>query len=234
MSFDVFGDFDAKGYLRNYAAEKDLGIVKRLEHAAFRENLGAALDRLSDYKTQSYAAVLETHKILFSSVYPWAGQDRLATAPEINIVKGGYDRMFAFPNDIRRATEYALKQGNDPQFMRAKPGEVMGSLAHAHPFLDGNGRTIIAVHTVLADRAGFSIDWRQSDKDGYLQELTKELHLPGDGHLDRYLKDFIRPPIARHEALTMLTGMKALGPGSALASDPATDPQLQKRGQRQT
>jgi fido (protein-threonine AMPylation protein) len=29
--------------------------------------------------------------------------------------------------------------------MRERPGEVMGYFAHGHPFLDGNGRTIMVV-----------------------------------------------------------------------------------------
>src|SRR5580693_367234 len=34
--------------------------------------------------------------------------------------------------------------------MATKPGEIMGYLAFGHPFLAGNGRTIIVVHGVLA------------------------------------------------------------------------------------
>ena len=48
--------------------------------------------------------------------------------------------------------------------MTEKPGEIMGYLAYAHPFLDGNGRTIMVVHAVLAQRAGFSIDWAATKK----------------------------------------------------------------------
>jgi hypothetical protein len=36
----------------------------------------------------------------------------------------------------------ALRKGNDEEYMKAKPGEIMGYLAYAHPFLDGNGSTI--------------------------------------------------------------------------------------------
>ena len=35
MTFDPFGDFETRGYLRNVANEKNLVIVKRLEHASF-------------------------------------------------------------------------------------------------------------------------------------------------------------------------------------------------------
>lgn len=35
MTFDLFGDFETQGYLRNLAKEKDPDIVRRLEHASF-------------------------------------------------------------------------------------------------------------------------------------------------------------------------------------------------------
>ena len=49
--------------------------------------------------------------------------------------------------------------------MVSKPGEVMGYLAYGHPFLEGNGRTIMVVHSVLADRAGLRIDWAATGKE---------------------------------------------------------------------
>ncbi len=76
--------------------------------------------------------------------------------------------------------------------MKAKPGEIMGYLAYAHPFLDGNGRAIMVVHAILAQRAGFSIDWAGTGKVDYLSALTKELDVPRKGLLDGYLKPFIR------------------------------------------
>ena len=124
--------------------------------------------------------------------------------------------MFAFPKDIRRAADYALRQGNDRAFMRAKPGEVLGSLAHAHPFLDGNGRTIMAVHTVLAHRAGFSVAWHETDKSAFLSALTKEVHLPSDGYLDAYLAPFIRGPVPPERQAEGLRTLTTLGSATAL------------------
>lgn len=70
MSFDVFGDFEERGYLRNHAAEKDIEAVKRIEHAAFVQNVGPALDKLATVQPVTYQAVLDVHKQLFESVYP--------------------------------------------------------------------------------------------------------------------------------------------------------------------
>ncbi len=89
----------------------------------------------------NYEDVLQTHKTLFDAVYPWAGQDRTRTAPLLTIRKGPV--IFANPPDIRRAVEFGLGLGQDKKTMIARPGEVMGYLAFGHPFLDGNGRTIM-------------------------------------------------------------------------------------------
>jgi cell filamentation protein len=193
VTFDPFGDFETQGYLRNLAKEKDVDIVRRLEHASFTTGIDAALDRLGKITRLSYADVLETHRILFDAVYPWAGQDRRTTAPDLAISKGGI--LFAHPDYIRRAAEYALTHGQNAKLMREKPGVVMGYLAYAHPFLDGNGRTIMILHGVMAQRAGFNIDWAATDKASYLSALTKELDDPDKGHLDHYLEPFIRQAV---------------------------------------
>jgi cell filamentation protein len=190
VPFDPFGDFESRGYLRNIAGEKDLEIVRRLEHLSFTTGLDDALKQLSAVEQLTYQDVLDTHKALFEAVYPWAGQDRAANAPELAVSRGGI--LFAHPTDIRRAIEMALIKGQDSDIMRQKPGEVMGYFAFAHPFLDGNGRTIMVVHSVLARRAGISIDWSSTDKSTYLRALSDEIDHPGKGTLDNYLEPFIQ------------------------------------------
>jgi cell filamentation protein len=194
VTFDPFGDFATEGYLRNFEKEKDLAIVKRAENASFTTGLDEAFAHLAKSKVLAYNDVLKTHRILFGAVYPWAGQDRNQTAPKLTIKKGAV--IFANAPEIPTAVEYALRKGQDKYYMMAKPGEIMGYLAYGHPFLEGNGRTIMTVHSVLAQRAGFSIDWSVTKKDDYLDALTKEIENPPKGYLDAYLKPFIRDPIA--------------------------------------
>ncbi|MCL2714856.1 MAG: hypothetical protein FWD68_09815 [Alphaproteobacteria bacterium] len=85
MIFDPFGDFAEKGYLRNSKAEKNPTIVKKLEHYQFRRNAQKAISCLASCEKIEYADVLATHRILFGEFYPWAGQDRATTAPDLNI-----------------------------------------------------------------------------------------------------------------------------------------------------
>lgn len=194
MTFDPFGDFATEGYLRNFEKEKDLAIVKRAENASFMTGLEEAFAYLASCKVLNYDDVLKTHGILFGAVYPWAGQDRTQTAPKLTIKKGAV--IFANAPEIAAAVDFALRKGQDKDYMRVRPGEIMGYLAYAHPFLDGNGRTIMTVHSVLAQRAGFSIDWSVTNKDAYLDALTKEIGNPPGGHLDAYLKPFVRDAVS--------------------------------------
>lgn len=193
MIFDPFNDFETRGYLRNLFSEKDLLIIKHLEHSSFVTGIADAFKYLASIKKLSYRDVLHTHRLLFGDIYPWAGQDRAQVAPEIAVSKGNI--LFAHPQDARAAVDYALRVGSDPASMREKPGEVMGYLAYGHPFLDGNGRTIMVVHAELAQRAGISIDWASTSKTKYLSALTKEIQKPGIGLLDAYLKPFVRDAV---------------------------------------
>jgi cell filamentation protein len=190
--FDPFGDFDVAGYLQNAKAYKTASAVKRLEHLEHGLALPGAIAALQARDQLTYQDILDTHGRLFGRVYPtWAGKDRLTTLPNLNIHKGPI--IFASPLDIRRAANHALTEGSKPETMRKHPGEVMGYLAYAHPFLEGNGRTILAMHSEMARRAAISIDWRGMDHRAYLTALTRELQRPNLDLLDAYLAPFILP-----------------------------------------
>lgn len=237
MTFDPFNDFEIRGYLRNYAALRDPVAVKEFEHRAFLAKLEQAFRNLGRIGRLTYRDVLATHKTLFESVYPWAGQDRRKTAPDIAVSKG--EVLFAHPKDARSAVEYGLRLGQDEEIMRDRPGEVMGYLAYGHPFLDGNGRTILVVHSELAQRAGFAIDWGATDKTAWLAALTRELDSPGKGHLDDFLKPHIRPSIGHENLVGHIARTRGLdgGPDQPNGSNEVlgrfSEPPLQVRYRQQ-
>jgi len=187
--FDPFKDFDQAGYLRNLYGEKDPQIVRELEHTMFRAGLDETLAYVAKRNQIVYVDFLAIHRVLFSAFYPWAGQDHAATAPDIAIRKG--DTLFCHLLDARRAVEEGLRIGQDKAALRQRPGEVMGQFAYGHPFLDGNGRTMLVLHSELCHRAGFCIEWQRTRKADYLVALSAEIDAPGQGHLDRYLLNFI-------------------------------------------
>lgn len=206
--FDPFHDFEAEGYLRNVRKDKNPRDIKHFEHNLFEANLEAACDYLATRPELVYRDFLDVHEILFADYYPWAGQDRLTTAPNSAITKG--DVLFAHPQDARRAVEHGLRMAQEPSVLARKPGEVMGLFAYGHPFLDGNGRTMLLLHMELCYRAGFSIQWELTRKNDYLQALSLEIDTPGKGILDEYLLQFKGPKIAHDSWGVKILGMKGL------------------------
>lgn len=188
MPFDPFGDFEQKGYLRNIYGEKDLNIVKDLENSTFKLNINEAVRDLST-KPINYETFKQTHERLFGMLYPWAGADRSITAPNIAITKGGYETLFAHPMGVQIAAEYGFLDMNRVPY---QAGTCFARLAHAHPFLDGNGRTILTLHSEILRRNEQHVEWEKTDKDEFLAALTTDLEDPDQGHFEAYLNPYVK------------------------------------------
>jgi cell filamentation protein len=214
MTFDPFGDFETEGYLRNSLKLKDPVEVKESEHLSFEASIEEALAYLAKRRPINYQAVLKTHEILFAGFYPWSGKDRNELVPHLAVFKGSLDdphhTPFERPELIKRSIEYALELAANRKRFRDRPGEVMGQLASAHPFLDGNGRTILLVYMELCYRARFAIDWSKTNKDAYLRALSDEIRDPFRGHLDEYLKPHVVEISSREEWPGVIGGIKGL------------------------
>lgn len=227
--FDPFGDYATAGYLRNHLQEKDLDLIKQAEHELFRAQLPEAMDYLESCKRIEYADFLKVHQILFEGLYPWAGADRQQVAPQSAIRKGTVE--FCHPADCQRAVEHGLSMAQEQQQMAARPGHIMGLFAYGHPFLDGNGRTMLVVHAQLCYRANLSIDWASTRKADYLTALTREIEAPNAKHLDDYLRNFIGPKIGRDEWTAVITDLPGLDGNQAGQdiSTPYSDPGVLER-----
>ncbi len=189
---DPFGDYETAGYLRNVYGVQDLQLIGHLETGVFQQEVLGTIRYLRRVPVLQYEHVLETHRQLFFSLYPWAGQDRSVNAPTIAIAKGGHTTLFSHPAQCRRAADYALKLGQNLNHLRAHPGEVFGDLAHSHPFLEGNGRTILTIFAELTRRAGFHITWEAIDKQEFLNTLTQELLKPSRGIMDQLVLPYVQ------------------------------------------
>jgi len=206
--FDPFNDIESAGYLRNRFREQDPRIIKRIEHELFIRNLKKAVSHLANKPTLSYEDFLAVHKILFGEFYSWAGQDRLATAPHLLVSKAG--TQFCEPPTIRLAVDQGLRLAQHQNRMPEAAGEIMGLFAYGHPFLDGNGRTMLIIHMELAHRAGFSVDWPATTKTDYLSALAREIEWPGRGILDQYLQPFVGPQVYRGQLVDSAVAMRGL------------------------
>lgn len=191
--FDPFNNYEDVGYLNNVFHIKNMEIIKTLEHATFLINLPNALNYLSPIKRQDYNCqiISNVHKILFNDFYPWAGQFHNDLFPDLIISKGHI--TFAFPDCLKNILNYTFntyfKQSD--AYIRKNIGDIISSLCYAHPFLDGNGRTILTILHVICQNAGFHINWSKSKKDDYLDVLTEDLEHPNNEILNKYLSTLI-------------------------------------------
>ena len=92
----------------------------------------------------------------------------------------------------------------------------------------------MVVHSVLAQRSGFSIDWAATSKTDYLAALTSELDDPGKGLLDDYLKPLMKSAVAPN----LLAAGVAAAPGLDGNADntvlgKTSEPALQARYEQQ-
>jgi cell filamentation protein len=76
---------------------------------------------------------------------------------------------------------------------------VFGDFAHAHPFLEGNGRTILTIFAELTRRAGFHIDWEAIDKRLFLSALNEELLRPNRGTMDGLVLPYVKDGVLTEE-----------------------------------
>lgn len=120
-----------------------------------------AIDRI---EVGTVAGLCAIHTALFGGLYDFAGQVRT-----LNISKGG----FRFANALYLdAILPVIEQMPETTYEQIVAKYVEMNIAH--PFMEGNGRaTRIWLDMMLKKRLGKVVDWRQVDKDRYLQAMER-------------------------------------------------------------
>jgi len=106
----------------------------------------------------------QLHNYLFDGLYDFAGQLRT-----MNIAKGG----FRFANALY-LKEILVKIEQMPENTFEEIAEKYVEMNIAHPFLEGNGRTMrIWLDMLLKTRLGQVVNWQFVDKERYLQAMER-------------------------------------------------------------
>ena len=153
------------------ALENKLGITESSELARMEEKLSkqralelfetGALDRL---EAGTFAALASIHRALFSDIYDFAGEKRT-----VNIAKGNF--RFASVMYLDAALENIERM---PQSTFAEIVEKYVEMNIAHPFREGNGRSMrIWLDGMLKKALGQVVDWSRVDKEDYLQAMER-------------------------------------------------------------
>lgn len=151
--------------------ENKLGLIDSAELAREEERISkkkavnlfdfAILKLLSDGTYKTLAAI---HKYLFEDIYDFAGEIRT-----VNMAKGNF--RFAPLMYLQAALENIDKM---PQSNFDEIVEKYVEMNIAHPFREGNGRSIrIWLDHILKNEIGKVVDWSKVDKEDYLLAMER-------------------------------------------------------------
>lgn len=160
---------------------------ERIGKRRAKELYGGLLDTL---EVGTYTGLQAIHRHLFEVVYPFAGQTR-----KVNMSKGGFRFASALYLDA------ALKE------ISAMPlstfDEIVAKYIEmniAHPFLEGNGRSMrIWLDAMLKAALGRVVDWQKIDREDYM--LAMERSPVRDTEIKALLQDVLTDRVNDREIL---------------------------------
>ncbi len=153
------------------ALENKLGITdwSELARAAEKISKTKALELfenglLDTFEAGTFKGLSQIHKYLFDEIYDFAGKMRT-----VNMAKGGF--RFASVMYLEAALENISKM---PQSSFDEIVEKYVEMNVAHPFREGNGRSIrIWLDAILKKELKVVVDWSKVDKEDYLLAMER-------------------------------------------------------------
>ena len=160
--YDAVDDYVYPGttVLRNKAGIQDQTALDAFEADATAVRMLELLEQPLEGRFD-FAHLCAIHRHLFQDVYEWAGEirtvdiSRFANMALIERYLGGVLGRLPAENWLR---------GLQPEPFVARLAHYMGEINATHPFREGNGRTQRVFCALLAEQAGYFIDFESVDQ----------------------------------------------------------------------
>ena len=143
---------------------------------------------LNQLEPGKFSSLAEIHQFLFADLYEFAGKIR-----DVNIAKGNFRfaSVMYLPETLKQID--AMPQSTEDEII-----EKYVEMNIAHPFREGNGRSIrIWLDLMLKKELHKVVDWRQVDKEAYL--LAMEYSPVKDIDIKKLLKQALTDQINDRE-----------------------------------
>lgn len=167
--------------------ENKLGIVKpeqlrEAEEDAFSDAATDILDEDLSSTTLDFNFFKQLHGRLFKKVYPFAGQIRT-----VNITKQDSNIPFCYADFIEQEANKIFQDLEARNYLKDEAkadfvyniAELAMDLNALHPFREGNGRTIRFYLQLLANNAGYLLDYSEASHEEII-EADKQAFLGND------------------------------------------------------
>ncbi len=160
--------------------------IERAGASFVERNIANGLsEKAKDLSIQGLKAM---HKELFFDIYMWAGKFRDYTT--------GRGLSFCRPEFIEKSLENIYTKINNQIAKGMKKedfikysAEFIGELNTIHPFVDGNGRTQRLTLSLLAEKAGYRIDFRNINQDSWYNAAKEAHYLATYSRFENIIKD---------------------------------------------
>lgn len=152
----------------------------------------------------------EIHKFLFGDVYEWAGKYRVINIQKREDILAGVSVWYSNCDNIEKDLNTAFTNINKVDWKNLSPPEFAKQVAHlfpavwqAHPFREGNTRTVVMMMTFFVESFGYYFDQQLiAESAGYMRNafvLASLGEYSEYEHLEKILLDAIcTEPIDYH------------------------------------
>jgi len=160
--------------MRDLYLYDDIDVLKNLGNIKNADELRNAEGDVTKYTMPAVYAqkfnkfnantICEIHRIIFDSLYEWAGEFRTIPIAKREDVLGGDTVRYTYPDQIKKELDETskeiarLKKTENRKDLIFKIVRITAKLWQTHPFREGNTRTIISFSVLLAEHLGVEID----------------------------------------------------------------------------
>ena len=154
--------YDDVDILRNLGNIRDADELRRAEGDVTKYTmLTVYAQKFTKFNTNT---ICEIHRIIFDSLFEWAGEFRTIHIAKYEEVLGGDTVHYAYPDEIKKELDETskeiakLKKSDSKNELVFKLVRIIAKLWQTHPFREGNTRTIISFAVLLAEHLGIEIN----------------------------------------------------------------------------
>lgn len=149
--------------LKNLPGIKNSEELKQAEGDLTRMSMGIVYAR--EYEKFNTETLCDIHRTIFAGLYEWAGEFRTIPIMKAEEVLGGDTVRYAAPFEIKKQLDLASKEiarikpnGNKKDIV-FKIVRITAAIWQAHPFREGNTRSVVAFSLLLAAKLGAKLDY---------------------------------------------------------------------------
>jgi len=160
--------YDDVDVLRNIGNIRNAEELRQAEGDVTRHTMAMVYaQRFTKFNTET---LCEIHRIIFDSLFEWAGEFRSISVIKHEEVLGGDTVRYAHPKNIKKELDAAskeitkLKKSDPKQDLLFKLVRIAASIWQVHPFREGNTRTIISFIVLLAAHLRIEFDYSLFEK----------------------------------------------------------------------